>query len=270
MAVDTAELDMTAEAPVDGQEVVRALREIQDVSGVSFGNLDLDDTGNAQFMYYRKPADCGEPGYIFIESAHPYEYQARRRMGCVPLDQYGTFEDISQKVSEFPGEQVLRGAKWDIHREAFRRILARGGAHEFPVAQVLELRWHLKPPYPGVTFPQLEGVEIKSFRCSYCAQQFTELLHLQKHEQVTHKDTSQQTQMARHLARANTGVLKQVIEQQTELLEKQQTLADKQASTDNRLAQALEVIAASQAMLAQLLVPQPVAPATKKTAPAGG
>ena len=78
----------------------------------------------------------------------------------------------------------------------FRPMLERGGAVEFPPSQILAYGWHVNPPLPGITFPQLDAVQDKvlHFTCPDCDRQ-TWLL----------EDDSETMQSCfRHL-RTNTG-----------------------------------------------------------------
>mgnify|MGYP001577636034 CR=1 FL=1 len=49
-------------------------------------------------------------------------------------------------------------------------MLERGGAVEFPVAQVVALKWHVSPPIPGLVFPDYEAHkhEVQHFLCEDC------------------------------------------------------------------------------------------------------
>ena len=47
-------------------------------------------------------------------------------------------------------------------------IFQLGGAKEFPVEQIIAYRWHVRPPYREVQFPQLAGVEITNYGCPEC------------------------------------------------------------------------------------------------------
>ena len=42
------------------------------------------------------------------------------------------------------------------------------GPAEFPVSQIVELRWYKECPVPGTTFPQLKGIKVKEYPCPQC------------------------------------------------------------------------------------------------------
>ena len=67
-----------------------------------------------------------------------------------------------------PNTRDDNGNPWNPADEPWRQIFLRGGAHEFPITQVLAYRWHLRPPYREVKFPQLEGITVTDLECPEC------------------------------------------------------------------------------------------------------
>lgn len=107
-------------------------------------------------MYYKKP-----DGWIVPAQSAPIYFATKLRRGFTPLPQYGTFT---------PGEKSvdIRGQVFNAHVEMWRVIFQKDGAEAFPVDQIIAYNWHLSPPYAGVTFPQMEGVEVPQIDCPEC------------------------------------------------------------------------------------------------------
>jgi hypothetical protein len=107
-------------------------------------------------MYYRKP-----DGWIVPAQGAPNYFSSKLARGFTPLPQYGTF---------MPGQESedTRGIPFDAHSEMWRVIFQRNGAEAFPIDQIIAYNWHLSPPYAGVTFPQMEGVDVPELDCPEC------------------------------------------------------------------------------------------------------
>jgi len=108
------------------------------------------------FIYYRKP-----DGWIVPAKGNPQSFASKVRRGYTPLPQYGTYT---------PGEssEDVRGVPFNAHAEMWRVIFQKDGAEAFPIDQIIAYNWHLTPPYAGVTFPQMEGVEVPQLDCPEC------------------------------------------------------------------------------------------------------
>ena len=91
------------------------------------------------------------------------DYEGR---GFQYLLQYGEF--IMSPANGTPMAKDHNGVPWNPFGEPWRKILQEGGAKEFGVPQLVSLRWHIKPPYRGVSFPQLDGVVVHDFQCPEC------------------------------------------------------------------------------------------------------
>jgi len=111
----------------------------------------------AAWMYYRLP-----DGWIAPAPGHPFEQSKRAERKQVALKQYGQFL-YDRRATD------ANGQRWDARAEPWRMIFQRGGELEFPVDQVIAHRWHLRPPYQEVTFPQLQGVYWEVYECPDCA-----------------------------------------------------------------------------------------------------
>lgn len=108
------------------------------------------------FMYYKKP-----DGWIVPAPGHPNAFASKVQRGYTPLPQYGTFT---------PGESSVdvRGIPFNAHVEMWRVIFQKNGAEAFPIEQIIAYKWHITPPYGGVVFPQMEGVDVPQLDCPEC------------------------------------------------------------------------------------------------------
>lgn len=119
--------------------------------------------GKGAHAYFRRLRD----GWIAPHIAHPAAVQDMNFKGWVMMPQFGTW------TMPGPGRNStvrdLRGIPFNPTEEQWRLILqAPGGAEAFTVEQILAYRWHIRPPYREVTFPQLEGVETFDLFCPEC------------------------------------------------------------------------------------------------------
>lgn len=84
------------------------------------------------------------------------------------MQQYGQFKNGTNEARARALEKDDKGNAWNPAVEPWRLIFQRDGAKEFPIEQIIAFRWHVRPPYREVTFPQLEGVDIQSYACPEC------------------------------------------------------------------------------------------------------
>jgi len=108
------------------------------------------------YMYWRLPN-----GWIAPAPAHQTEWARRVKSGQAPLTEYGQFVYSRRAID-------ADGRTWDARAEPWRLIFQKSGAEAFTVEQVIAHRWHIRPPYREVTFPQLEGVEYEIYECPEC------------------------------------------------------------------------------------------------------
>lgn len=130
------------------------------------------------FMYYRKP-----DGWIVPGQSAPNYFAGKLARGYTPLPQYGTFT---------PGQmsEDIRGVPFDAHAEMWRVIFQKDGAEAFPIDQIIAYNWHLAPPYAGVTFPQMEGVDVPVLDCPECdLTPCHDIADLATHLRIGHKYT---------------------------------------------------------------------------------
>lgn len=195
-------------------------------------------------MYWRKP-----DGDIVFGPSFGDEYMLNIESGWTPLSKYGKFEG-----SRNPREP---GGLWEPRKEPWRRILlhpSKRGPLEFSVQQIRELGWHRGAPYRGVTFPQLAGVPNTDVKCPLCGKLYTDEVQLSRHQLIAHKEQSSNEKLARTLAEATgqnagpmaeaLGAIGQALASQNALLA---NLQERQATTEDRLAQALEALVAMRA-----------------------
>jgi hypothetical protein len=179
-----------------------ALREF-DVSGISDDSLDLGNR-SFQWAYWRMP-----DGEIIVAPAWPTEMVSRYEMGWEMLRQYGTFHYALNSNEQ--------GGTWRPSIEPYRRIFARGGAHEFSLHEILSHGWHVKPPYAGIVFPQVrrtpdgdvireDGTVHKDHLCLLCPtpmrRPFLTKEDLEKHQAIGHPQVSADNRTARAFAGA--------------------------------------------------------------------
>jgi hypothetical protein len=146
-------------------------------------------------MYYKKPTGGGatDEGYLLVASATPIELVRMMDKGYQPLRLFGEFQLWN------PNEN------WRVPYEPYRRIFQRpGGINLFPLAQIIEHHWHIVPPYAGIEFPQLRGLDVAAYtlRCTQCRQFFTSEELLAKHHSVGHRQTAQNTALGQEIAKA--------------------------------------------------------------------
>ena len=90
--------------------------------------------------------------------------------GYTRLTQYGTFNPGTAEARAKPTSVDDRGVPFNAANAPYMwlMIFQRGGAKEFPVSQIIAFHWHVRPPFKGVTFPQLKGVDITDYQCPEC------------------------------------------------------------------------------------------------------
>ena len=124
-----------------------------------------------QVIYYRRPLldKDGNPAenagwIVWGDSTSGTKLRDYAIRGFTPIFTYGAInsaanikwaEDNKVKPPAWPWVPILR------HPD---------GPAEFPIDQILTLRWYRPEncPVPGVVWPQLKGVKIKEYRCPEC------------------------------------------------------------------------------------------------------
>ena len=116
--------------------------------------------GKGDYGYYRKPN-----GWIVFLPAWTSFRNDMEYKGFTFLKDYGV------APNDMPGNKSTRdvnGRLFSTVEEPFRMIFQNGGAHEFPISQIIAYRWHVKPPYRQAIFPQMEGVQVTDLFCPEC------------------------------------------------------------------------------------------------------
>jgi hypothetical protein len=120
-------------------------------------------------IYYRRPRSGENAGWITMQGTNLNRQTDMTVRGFEPMPKYGTFEDNELRLRR---ENKLGP---DEPMNQWRPILEHpDGPAEFPVQQVMDLRWY-KPedcPVPGTKFPQLGGHSIVEYRCPECSRFF--------------------------------------------------------------------------------------------------
>lgn len=184
---------------------------------------------DGELMYYRKPrtlpdseSPLREAGWIDIGEANDKEMvRMMRNKGYTPLHKYGRFNHAERGFS--------------VVQNKYLKILTHPsgtGPSEFPLSQIVELRWHVTPPYGlNVTFPQLQNADIQHEQCAICRKGFWALsedevkLQLHNHQRVQHRDESQNARLGEMLAKAQKDVQGPLAEVLAALVQGQQQQA---------------------------------------------
>ena len=134
------------------------------------------------FIYGRKHPWGDQAGWVVVLPAtatNRHDYEGR---GFVYMDQYGIFP-MTPAHDRAPKAKDANDRPWHSSWEPWKLLLQRGGAKEFPLSQIIAFRWHIRPPYADVVFPELEqfvasggeiaggrpsGGEIFDFQCPEC------------------------------------------------------------------------------------------------------
>lgn len=90
-------------------------------------------------------------------------YQIYMRKGYTPLPQYGLLPT--------PGSRVPCCPNLTMKDHPYHVLMARGGAKEMAVQELVNAGWHLKPQVvhgKKIVFPQLKGVKIEDITCPEC------------------------------------------------------------------------------------------------------
>lgn len=119
--------------------------------------------GRGKHGYYKS-----EKGWVLVASTTPSNRADWEYKGYTFLPQYGEFINGTNQPGAKQKERDARGLPWNPAIEPYRLIFQKDGAKEFPAAQVIAYRWHIRPPYREVTFPQLEGLDITNYQCPEC------------------------------------------------------------------------------------------------------
>ena len=118
------------------------------------------DGWRGSHAYVRKPDGWISTAPMTIGNKRDYEGRGFRY-----LLEYGEF--IMSPPGGIPLAKDAKEVPWNPFVEPWRKILQMGGAKEFPVDQVVAMKWHIRPPYRGVEFPQIT-MPVHDFQCPEC------------------------------------------------------------------------------------------------------
>lgn len=119
--------------------------------------------GKGSHSYFKRMRD----NWICTHISHPAAVQDMNFKGWIKLDRYGSW----QMPGPGKGSIVLdlKGRPFSPAEEPWRLIFQHpDGAAEFSIEQIIAYRWHIRPPYREVRFPQLEGIEVFNLFCPEC------------------------------------------------------------------------------------------------------
>lgn len=138
--------------------------------GGDTGDAPRDARFNINNIYWKKAPWEDEAGYVIVGHGLATEQsQHWIDKGRVPLEEY-SFTDATTR----DGRQLTIEWNRDHLKEEglFYWLFRNGGAHLFPIEQVVEMHWHVEPPYglPAEVFPQLQEYDVPApLWCPQCA-----------------------------------------------------------------------------------------------------
>ena len=119
--------------------------------------------GKGHHGYYRRQSD----GKIVTAPVWPTYRADMEFRGFTFLPQFGVW------TMSGPGQNTnvkdLRGRNFNPAEEPWRLILQHPqGVAAFPSWQIIAYRWHIRPPYREVNFPQIAGQTVYDYFCPEC------------------------------------------------------------------------------------------------------
>lgn len=149
---------------------------------------------NIDNLYWKKGPKEKEAGYIIVGPGLETEQGKRwQRLGRIPLRQYS----LTAKIHGETGQPMTIESNRDHLSSGgdtaymYYWLIRNGGISLFPIEQLLEFKWHIKPPM-GMkveAFPQFQEYEIpEPYWCSMCAAERSFLTEgsLMKHAMLMH------------------------------------------------------------------------------------
>jgi hypothetical protein len=130
-------------------------------------NININD------IYWAKPDGwiVTGPSAIPGGDGRPLTRQAESlmRRGWTPLIEYSYTDRVSSKTGQ--RETIETNADRLNSPDRYYWLFVNGGAHLFPIEQIVEHHWHITPPYglPLSVFPQLDEWEVPApYFCPAC------------------------------------------------------------------------------------------------------
>lgn len=136
---------------------------------------------NIHDIYWKRSQRESSPGYIItgpsavlMANGRPVTAQAERwiRNGRIPLIEYSYTDQVSPLTGARETLEPVNAQNRMGRGYRYYWLFVNGGAHLFPVEQIVEHHWHITPPY-GLSldvFPQLREWEVpRPYWCGACA-----------------------------------------------------------------------------------------------------
>ena len=137
---------------------------------------------NINDIYWAKGPREADPGWIIVgpsaemgSNGRPITTQAEAwiRKGRTPLIEYSFTNRVSPKTGQRETlDPSVNGGDRLSTPDRWYWLFRNGGAHLFPIEQIVAHHWHITPPYglPKSVFPQLDEYDVPSpFYCPACA-----------------------------------------------------------------------------------------------------
>ena len=133
---------------------------------------------NINDIYWQKGPNEADPGWIIVgpsavpgADGRPLTRQAEGwiRRGRTPLIEYSYTDRVSPRTGQ--RETIETNEDRLGTPDRYYWLFKNGGAHVFPIEQIVAHHWHINPPFglPKSAFPQLEEWEVPEPRwCPAC------------------------------------------------------------------------------------------------------
>lgn len=123
--------------------------------------------GGYPWQYYKRSNRPGDPmaGWVMVLPGGASPTSGQRDVGSFAKYVGKGFKALT-RYGVAPVPSSVRGGA----SEQFAAMLQNGGASEFPLSQIVAYGWHIRPPVPGIIFPQLDESrdQIRHFTCEDC------------------------------------------------------------------------------------------------------
>ena len=141
-------------------------------------NTTAGSVRNINDIYWKRGPNESSPGWILVgpnaipgPDGRPLTAQAEtwKRKGRTPLIEYSYTDEVSPITGK---RETIETAKNRLNTEwKWYWLFKNGGAHLFPIDQIVSYHWHIKPPYglDKSVFPQLEEYDVpEPLWCAAC------------------------------------------------------------------------------------------------------
>ena len=133
---------------------------------------------NINDIYWKRGPNEPNPGWLLVgpsavpgPDGRPLTAQAESwmRKGRIPLIEYSYTDEVSPITGK---RETIETSKNRLNTEwRWYWLFKNGGAHLFPIDQIVTYKWHIKPPYglAKSVFPQLDEYEVpEPLYCHAC------------------------------------------------------------------------------------------------------